>query len=341
MKHVSVVILNWNGKHWLEAFLPSVSSSTYPQLDIIVIDNASTDDSVEFLHSTYPAVKVYIWDQNYGFTEGYNKVLPYLDTPYFVLLNSDVEVRENWIEPLVNLMESDANIIAVQPKILSYHEKHLFEYAGAAGGFIDKFAYPFCRGRLFDELEEDKGQYELPLEVFWASGACSMLRTSLVRKIGLFESRFFAHMEEIDFCWRAHNLGYKVMCEPKSVVYHVGGGTLPQSSPRKTFLNVRNSLSMMYMNLPSSHLFGRIMARLLLDGVWSIKLLTEGNVKGVGAIIKGHVQFYAQLGYWHKRRKEIYQSVKPTFIHSGIYPKSIVWAFFVKGKRSWNALFGN
>lgn len=334
MKKVTVLILNWNGKDWLEKFLPSVMSTTYSSVEILVADNGSTDESVAFLQKNYPSVRILQHEKNHGFTGGNNLAIPAIESPYVALLNSDVEVTPDWLQPLVAQMDSDPKVASVQPKILAQMQKTHFEYAGAAGGYIDQFAYPFCRGRIFDLTEEDQGQYDDAREIFWASGACCLIRKSVIEEIGLFEERFFAHMEEIDFCWRAKNHGYKIMIAPQSVVYHVGGGTLQKSNPRKTFLNIHNSLAMMYKNLPSRQLFPKIFMRLVLDGVWGIKLLTEGKVKHFMAILRAHFAFYRQLGFWRKRRKDIYQNSPKHIPASGYLKKSLVWQFFVKGKKT-------
>ncbi len=335
---VTIVILNWNGKHWLEKFLPFVVKTTYRPLEILVVDNGSTDDSVPFLKEEFPQIRLLEFEQNYGFTDGHNLALKHIDSPYIALLNSDVEVTPNWLEPLVMMMEQDMSIASVQPKIIAYHDRISFEYAGAAGGFLDHHYYPFCRGRIFDEVEKDKGQYDDPREVFWATGACSLLRQSVIEHIGLFESSFFAHMEEIDFCWRAKNFGYKIMVQPQSTVYHVGGGALPKGNPQKTYLNVRNSLGMMYKNLPSKELFPKIFSRLLLDGVWGIRSFLTWDFATIGAIIRAHFDFYARIPFWQKRRNEIYQHRSQQKHSSGFYSKSIVWQHFIKGKKKWKDL---
>lgn len=335
---VTVVILNWNGKHWLEQFLPSVVASTYQGMEVLVVDNGSTDDSIDFVRKTYPQVSLLELPENYGFAEGNNKAIPHIQTPYFVLLNSDVEVTPNWLEPLVDFMESHPEAAAIQPKILAQRNKEYFEYAGAAGGYMDRFGYPFCRGRIFDVVEKDEGQYQRPEPIFWATGACCFIRTEVVQKIGLFAPDFFAHMEEIDFCWRALNHGHQIYCEPASTVYHVGGGMLPQGNPRKTYLNVRNSLACLYRNLPRGKVFGRVIIRLLLDGVWGAQLLLKGEFKSIGAILRGHFHFYGRLGKLRKQRREIYSKVAPRLPLSGFWNKSIVWAHFVAGKKQWSDL---
>lgn len=331
---VAILILNWNGKKWLETFLPSVVSTTYPNKQIWVIDNGSTDDSLAFLTAHYPEVIQLPLDKNYGFTVGNNKALPHIQTPYYVLLNSDVEVSPGWLEPLVGLMESDPQIAAIQPKLLAYHDRGSFEYAGAAGGCVDSLAYPFCRGRLFDTLEQDKGQYNQVSEIFWASGACCLIRKSVTDQIGLFEPTFFAHMEEIDFCWRAKNFGYKIMYQPRSVVWHVGGGTLPKTNPRKLFLNIHNSLAMMLRNLPASQLFPKIFLRLCLDGVFSVhSFIFKGDIQVPLAVLKAHFAFYGKLVYWIKTRRQIYREISPKPQSEGVYSGSVVWAYFGRGKK--------
>lgn len=334
---VTVVILNWNGKHWLEQFLPSVLATNYANMEVLVVDNASTDDSVDFLKSAYPVVRVLELDQNYGFAEGNNRAIPAVHTPYFVLLNSDVEVDPDWLAPLVERMESNDKIAALQPKIRAFHQKDHFEYAGASGGFIDYLGYPFCRGRLFDHLEKDEAQYDEARPVFWATGACCMIRKSVVAEIGMFEADFFAHMEEIDFCWRAQNKGYEIWCEPAGVVYHVGGGMLPQGNPRKTYLNARNSLACMYRNLPRGTVFARVFARLVLDGVWGAKALTEGDFGTIGAIFKAHWHFFGDLAKWRRYRRRIYPDgpATPTL---GWLDKSVVWQFFIRKKKRFSDL---
>ncbi|MDX2246114.1 MAG: glycosyltransferase family 2 protein [Bacteroidia bacterium] len=338
MTPVTVVILNWNGKSWLEKFLPSVVASSYEKMEILVVDNASTDDSVTFLHKNFPSVRVEVLDSNYGFAGGYNLSLPFVHTPYLVLLNSDVEVDPDWLGPLVEMADADPAIAAVQPKIRAIHDRESFEYAGAAGGFIDFFAYPFCRGRLFDIAEKDSGQYDAPLEIFWATGACCLVRKRVVEEIGLFEGEFFAHMEEIDFCWRAKNYGYKIMYQPQSVVYHVGGGALPKSNPHKTFLNVRNSLACMYRNLPQGQVFFRMLVRLVLDGVWGFRSLLRWDWGTIGAIIQAHWAFFRKIPHWRKRRREIYPQLPTTMPQGGYYPRSVVWLHFGKGIKHWQDL---
>ena len=326
MKDVAVVILNWNGKNWLEKFLPSVVEFSTPTLsEIIIVDNASTDDSVEFLSKNYPGIHQICFNQNYGFTGGYNRALKQVNNPYIVLLNSDVELSPNWLEPLHRLMESDANIAACQPKILSYQAPDYFEYAGAAGGFIDIFGYPFCRGRIFDTIEKDKGQYDDARKVFWATGACMMVRNSVYQSLGGLDENFFAHMEEIDLCWRMQNAGYDIWVEPLSKVYHVGGGTLQSDSPKKTFFNFRNSLLMILKNRPFLWAYLFIFIRLGLDGIAGMKFLLQGQWKHLIAILKAHFSFYRlQFKYWFKRGEIRRQSL--------MYKGSIVFDYFIRKK---------
>jgi len=262
----AVVVLNWNGKAWLEKFLPNLVKHSQ-EATVFVADNASTDDSVDFVKNNFPTVKIIINASNGGYAKGYNYALKKIDAQYFVLINSDIEVTEGWLSPIIYLMDSDKNIAACQPKLLDYKERNSFEYAGASGGFIDNLGYPFCRGRIFDNLEQDKGQYNDAIEVFWATGACLFVRASHFIDIGGLDEDFFAHQEEIDLCWRLKNKGYKIMVQPKSIVFHVGGGTLNSGSPFKTHLNFRNNLFMLFKNLPASSLFTTIPIRLVLDGV--------------------------------------------------------------------------
>ena len=329
---LAIVILNYNGRKHLEEFLPSVLqySSSYP---IIVADNASTDDSVTFLQAAYPSVKLLLNSKNEGFAGGYNTALAQVKAKYFLLLNSDVEVTAHWLEPMLKLMESDENIAACQPKIRSYRQKELFEYAGAAGGMIDYLGYPFCRGRIFDSCETDTSQYNDSREVFWATGACMLVRAKVFQELGGFDADFFAHMEEIDLCWRMKNAGYTIFYCAESTVSHLGGGTLQKSNPFKTYLNYRNGLALLAKNLPSNQLVSTIFSRLVLDGVSGVKLFLGGNFGDVWAIIKAHFAFYAWLPALLKKRKII--QAKEV---SHIYQKSIVWQYFAKGKKKFSEL---
>ena len=332
---VAVVILNWNGINFLEKFLPSVCASTYPDLDIIVGDNASTDNSVEFLKEYYPEVRIIINDQNYGFAGGYNRVLEQIDTEYFILLNSDVEVTPDWIEPVISLMESDPEVAAAQPKILSYTNKNLFEYAGAAGGYLDIFGYPFCRGRIFDAVEPDKGQYDTSGEIFWASGAALFIKRSKWLEMAGLDQDFFAHMEEIDLCWRLKNNGYKIMYCPDSKVYHVGGGTLHAESPHKTYLNFRNNMVLLQKNLPPGRSVLIIFIRFWLDLLSLIKFLVDGKPENALAVSKAHFYFFGNL-FKNRRKAKGISSAK--FNPAGLFKGSIVWEYFIRKKRTFSSL---
>ena len=334
---VAVVILNWNGKSFLEKFLPIVikySSSA----QIIVADNQSSDDSVSFLKQHFPEVRIIINLSNDGFSTGYNLALKQVEAEYYVLLNSDVEVTEKWIEPIMDLMDSNKQIAACQPKILDYNHKTTFEYAGAAGGFMDKYGYPFCRGRIFNSLEEDKGQYNNSTEVFWATGACMFVRAEAFWKVGGFDDDYFAHMEEIDVCWRMKNIGYQIYVEPKSHVYHVGGGTLNKLSPRKTYLNFRNNLITLTKNASPRFLFFKIIYRMILDGVAAFKFLAEGHGSHFIAVIKAHFSFYACLPSTLKKRDEMRLMGGFKDATTGVYTENIVFAHFVKGVKNYSEL---
>ena len=286
--NVAVVILNWNGRSMLERFMPSVVK--YSE-NVIVADNGSTDDSVAFLEAEYPDVRVLRFDRNFGFAEGYNKALAQVEADYYVLLNSDVECTPRWLEAPIRIMETNPRIAVMQPKLLMYDSKDTFEYAGGAGGFIDSYGYPFCRGRLFSTMEKDHGQYDDECDIFWATGAAMFVRASVWKELGGLDGDFFAHMEEIDFCWRTQLAGYRVRYCPQSVVYHVGGGTLPKSSPFKTELNFRNNLSMLYKNLPASRRGKVLFMRMWLDRVAALKFLFEGHRGEYLAVRKAHRQF--------------------------------------------------
>lgn len=299
----AVVILNWNGKKFLEQFLPTVIAYSKDAAEVIVADNASTDDSVAFLKTHFPEISIVVNESNGGFAKGYNDALKQVNAEYYVLLNSDIEVTPHWVEPVIAMMDADKTIAACQPKIRSFYEKEKFEYAGAAGGFIDKYGYPFCRGRLFLSVEEDKGQYDDACEVFWATGACMFVRAELFHKYGGLDDDFFAHMEEIDFCWRMKNYNYKIMYCPDSVVYHIGGGTLPKSSSQKTYLNFRNNLTLLYKNLPTKRIFIVFAFRLVLDGIAAVKFLAEGGFRDYLAVTRAHFSFYRRFGKIRKKRK--------------------------------------
>ena len=333
LKKVAVVILNYNGKNWLEKFLPNVIANTsYDWCEVVVADNASTDDSVIYMQQVFPSIRLMVNKTNSGYAGGYNEALAQIDTSFYVLLNSDVELTENWLPPLLSFMESDIQIGAVQPMIKSYHEKNKFEYAGAAGGYLDYLGYPFCRGRLFDTVEEDRGQYDSTVECHWVSGACMMVRKEVFEKVGRLDDDFFAHMEEIDICWRMRLAGYKMYCVADSTVYHVGGGTLPQGSPRKTYLNFRNNLSMLVKNVDGYAVFFIIFLRLLLDGIAALQsILKNKNLQDTVAIFKAHMAFYGMLGKNIQKRKAVVQLTKASV---KLYPQSIIWQYFVLKKTS-------
>lgn len=328
----AVVILNWNGKRFLEQFLPFVISRSHDQAAIIVADNASTDDSVEMLKTDFPQVEIIINPFNSGYAGGYNQALKHVDAEYYILLNSDIEVGENWIEPVIAMMDADLTIAACQPKIRSYHDPESFEYAGAAGGFIDTFGYPFCRGRLFQTIEKDNGQFDDPCEIFWATGACIFVKAEVFHAAGGFDVDFFAHMEEIDLCWRIKNMKYKVMYCPDSIVYHIGGGTLPKNSPRKTFLNMRNNLYLLLKNLPANKLFPVLFTRFILDGFASFKFLIDGGLDDFMAVVKAHFSFYANFNKMRRKR----QNIQPHT--TGIFHGNIVWEYYVLRKQTFKEL---
>ena len=302
---IAVVILNWNGKNWLQQFLPIVLRHTN-DASIYIVDNNSNDDSISFLSKNFPLVKIITHKENLGFAEGYNKALKKINAEYYILLNSDIEVTNDWISPIINLMDSDKDIAACQPKLLDYKNRKFFEYAGASGGFIDVLGFPFCRGRIFEDIEEDKGQYDDAIDVFWATGACLFLRSTCFWKVGGFDEDFFAHQEEIDLCWRFKNIGYKVMVEPKSFVFHVGGGTLSTGSSYKTYLNFRNNLYMLFKNLPTFYLFFVFPIRLILDGLAAFTFLKKPyGINNFFAVIRAHFSFYFSLPNLIYKRKNI------------------------------------
>ncbi|MCB0410111.1 MAG: glycosyltransferase family 2 protein [Flavobacteriales bacterium] len=333
MDKVAIVILNWNGKEYLQKFLPSVVNHSRDIAKVYVADNASTDDSIDFVKQNYPEIGIIINDKNYGFAKGYNEALKKIKAQYYVLLNSDVEVSENWIQPIIDLMDNDETISACQPKIKDYNRKNHFEYAGAAGGFIDYLGYPLCRGRIFNNLEEDKGQYDDVCEIFWATGAAMFVRASIFNELEGLDEHFFAHMEEIDLCWRMKNSGYKIMYCPASVVYHVGGGTLNKINPKKTYLNFRNNLFLLHKNLPKKDRFRIILQRLFLDGLAGIKLFFEGKPKHTLAIIKAHFHFYGDLKQNKRKRLKKFQ---PNYV--GMLYKNTLFLSFFRGKQTFTEI---
>ena len=331
---VAVVILNYNGKKFLEQFLPNVIANCDPNLaEIVVADNASTDESVAFMQERFPGIRLIENGSNGGFATGYNLALRQIEAQYYVLLNSDIEVAPHWIEPVIEMMDNDPQIAACQPKILSYYHKEHFEYAGASGGFIDKYGYPFCRGRVFQNLENDEHQYDTPMEVFWATGACMFVRADLYHQLGGLDDSFFAHMEEIDLCWRLKNAGFKVYCCPQSWVFHIGGGTLPKNSPRKTYLNFRNNLSLLVKNLPKHRVHRIILYRIFLDWVAAFKFLIEGCPKDFRMVFKAHWDFYKRLKELREKRR-----CSEHKLVSCIYRKNIVFESIVRGKKKFSEL---
>lgn len=325
MKKIAVVILNWNGAKLLEQFLPSVVAYSN-EANVYVADNASTDESILVIKERFPSVKIIQNESNFGFAKGYNVALEQVEEDYYALVNSDIEVTENWLTPILSIFDAELEIGIIQPKILDYKNKEYFEYAGAAGGFIDQFGYPFCRGRIFETIEKDNHQYDDEREIFWASGACFFIRKEIYRRLKGFDDDFFAHQEEIDLCWRAFNLGYKVKYTSKSVVYHVGGATLNEGNPRKTFLNFRNSLLMLVKNIPDSQLVGIVFVRLVLDGLAGVQFLIKGKFKHCLAILKAHFSFYTLISKNYSKRAS---TQKNNYYHT----KSIVYRYFIKNGR--------
>lgn len=334
MNQIAIVILNWNGKKFLKDFLPSVIKYS-GDARIIVADNASTDDSVSFLKLEFPTIEIIQNDQNGGFAKGYNDALKKVQSPYYLLLNSDVEVSENWLNPLLEKMK-DKTIAGCQPKVLSFGNKSKFEHAGAAGGFLDHNYYPFCRGRIFNETEEDKQQYDGETEVFWTSGACMLIRSELFHQVGGFDELFFAHMEEIDLCWRIKRLGFAFKIIPSSKVYHVGGGTLNYFSPKKTYLNFRNSLYMITKN-HSGWLFPKLFYRMLLDGIAALMFLFSGKPSHFNAVFMAHIDFYKNIKNMLMKRREL-KDKAGTFNQVGLYKGSILWAKYFKKIHSFSKL---
>lgn len=327
---VAIAILNWNGIQLLKKFLPSVVEHS-SDADIYVIDNASSDDSVSFIKSNFPTVQIIALKENYGYAGGYNHGLKQINADVFCLLNNDVEVTPNWIEPIIHQFQNNADIAVIQPKVLDYNNKTQFEYAGAAGGFIDKFGYPFCRGRIFTSIEEDKGQFNETSEIFWASGACFFIRSEVFKLYNGFDDRFFAHMEEIDLCWRLFNNNQKVYYVGASSVYHLGGGTLKNLNPKKTYLNFRNSLFTLVKNA-NGNLFVLILTRLILDGLAAIRFLSMLQFAHIVAILRAHVNFYFNFGQLLKWRKSNQQ--KPNYFKI----KYIVWNYFVLNRKTYHRL---
>lgn len=330
MYKIAIVILNWNGKQLLETFLPSIVAHSQ-EADIYLADNDSTDDSIAFVKSNFASVNVIKNSSNYGYAKGYNVALQHIDADIYCLLNSDVEVTSNWLTPIIETFQSEPKTAIIQPKLLDYHKKNHFEYAGAAGGFIDKYGYPYCRGRIFETIEEDKGQYNDTTNIFWASGACFFIRSRVFKELNGFDEDFFAHFEEIDLCWRAFNSGYETKYVGTSTIYHVGGATLHNTNPKKTYLNFRNSLFTIAKNA-KGNLFNLIFIRMLLDGLAAFKFLIEFKFVHIVSILKAHLSFYTYLPTLVKQRRKS--------IQKGNYyqKKSIVWTYYIGKCKTYNGL---
>lgn len=338
MDKIAIVILNWNGAAMMRKYLPTVLQYSCDDAAVYVADNASTDDSLELLKTNFPECKVIVLEKNWGFAEGYNKALAQIDAEYYLLLNSDIEVTHHWLTPLVEFMDAHSDVAACQPKLLSIYDKDRFEYAGASGGFMDKYGYPFCRGRIFDVVEQDDGQYDYNQEIFWATGAALMIRSADYNKVGGLDGRFFAHNEEIDLCWRLRILGRKIYCIPESYVYHVGGGTLPKSNPMKTFLNFRNNLTMLYKCLPEKELDQVMCVRWLLDYVAAFEMLIlKRNVADFKAIYRARKAF----SKWKKDFKKDREKIQKDCVVDDIperRPFSLLWQFYVRGRKKFSDL---
>jgi GT2 family glycosyltransferase len=333
---ISIVILNWNGAHHLHRFLPAVIRTEYSRLEIVVADNGSTDDSLQLLRSEFPSIRVIELNKNHGFAQGYNLALREVTADYYMILNSDVEVDPNWISPMLSLLESDKRIAACQPKILSLQEPDRFDYAGAAGGWIDRYGYPFAKGRIFDYCETDQGQYDDSTPIFWASGAALFVRASVFHEVGGFDPYFFAHQEEIDLCWRIQQKGYAIYSCPKATVYHLGGGTLPRGNSLKTYLNFRNNHIMLFKNVTLGRKIWLIPLRFALDGISAWKGLLVGDPGYFWAIFRAHLSF---LGWLFTRSKPYWTVKKPSRPLQGLYNRNLVWAHFILGKKRFNEFF--
>ena len=335
----AVVLLSYNSLPLVKDFLPKIIATTPQNKDvkIVVVDNASTDGTDEYVKSNHPEVELMRFEVNQGFTGGYLKSLSQLEAKNFVLISSDIEVTENWFQPAIDLLNSSDDIACVQPKIMSFDRRKEFEYAGAAGGYIDAFGYPFCKGRLINSLEEDEGQYDEVTEIFWASGACLFIKSEAWKKAEGFDKDFFAHMEEIDMCWRLKGMGYRIMYQPRSVIYHMGGFVIKYGSPQKIYRNHRNNLLMLIKNLPTFQLLWKIPIRLLLDHAAALSMLKEKNPEGGMMVFKAHADILKHLGFWLKKRKKT-QATKTKVNDTGIYHGSLIYQFFAKGKRKFSEI---
>ncbi len=337
MSCVAIVVLNYNGLSLLQEYLPYVVQH-HSQKDIYIIDNASTDESVLWIHNNYPQITVIRNAKNYGFAKGYNEGLKHIIADYYVLMNNDIRTTENWLSPIIEFMENNKDVAVCVPKLLDDKNPEMFEYAGACGGFIDVLGYPFCRGRVFLSLEKDEHQYDDVTEIFWATGACMVVKSEIFKSIGGFDEDFFAHMEEIDLCWRIKNIGFKVFVYPYSVVYHLGGGTLHKINPHKTYLNFRNSLITLIKNHPYKKLWIKVLLRLLLDGIAGIKFLLEGHGMHTISVIKAHFYFYANFKRFWKKRKLFESTYQVTHTFDTMFPKSIVFEHYLLGKKKFSEL---
>ena len=332
---VAIVILNWNGQNYLEKFLPSILATAYDNKEIIVADNGSTDGSVPFLQKHFPQVRLMCFNENYGFAKGYNMALKDIHADYYAIINSDIEVQPGWLTPIIILLQQDKLNAACQPKLLSFNNKKLFEYAGGAGGWLDNYGYPFARGRVFDVCEEDNGQYDITERIFWVTGAAMVIRSNVFHEMKGFDEYFFAHQEEIDLCWRMQLAGYSLYCCPSSIVYHVGGGTLPRGNSLKTFLNFRNNQIMLYKNLPWSQKWWKIPFRIFLDAVSALKGLFIGDGGYFLSIFKAHFSFLKWILF---RQSQSVFPAKRTGKPAGVYKGNLVWQHFLKGKKYFSQL---
>jgi len=339
MQKAAVVILNWNGRKLLERFMPALLLHTPAALaEIIVADNGSTDDSILFLATRYPQIRRIVFDKNYGFAEGYNRALSQLEHEYGVLLNSDVEAGEHWLETALDYLDAHPDVVALQPKLLNYNNKTAFEYAGASGGFIDIYGYPFCRGRIFTTVEKDHGQYDSPTEVFWASGACLFIRLKDYREVGGLDKNFFAHQEEIDLCWRLKARGKKIVCLPQSVVYHIGGATLKMERPLKTFLNFRNNLLMTYKNLPEKYYRKTMIFRFFFDYLAALQFLMKGYPANALSVLKARLDFNRKKKDYRIIRKENLEKTVDE-LPSGMVPHSLLWNYYIRNQKKYKQVF--